>query len=409
MTVDAHTFVNLLCKILNKSSYFTGKEINGLVALAAALIGSRVFSIRSVAKHSGGQFTRNFLSECLKKYAYVQRSVTKVAFGMVHDWPSCREKVFLLLDDTLIKKRGKAIFGSVKWFDHTLGRCVQALCVVNVAVAVRGQVIFILPWVLGASKRPPAEAGTRVKEQDRKTLAGIGLIEELLTFLLDVGVTKKQVVLLADAWFSNKVMITFIKGIKLCYRIDARKNYQVQVPDKEAKKKQQRAKQGRRKRACIKWVPLEEYLGKPESWSVFTDRETGEQVSYHAATVTLKSAGKVRVYAYGRERSTTTKFILTPAQRTRPPTAQTVYQDYRIRWRIEEAHKDLKQHFGLTKSQGRDAWLVHGFIGLVYGVYSLWKGETATDHVLTGDHVCCQEWAEEFHNVQIRDKKACEA
>jgi len=409
MTVAAHTFIDLLREVLYKSSFFSEKEVADLLALVAALIGSPVVSVRKVAKRSGGRFTSNFLTDCLKKYAYVQRRVAAIAFGMVQDWPSFRDKVFLLLDDTLIKKRGKTIFGAVKWFDHTLGRCIQALCVVNGAVVVRGRVIFLLPWLLGTPHRPPSGSRTRGKEQDQKTQLGIALIKEFIALFQAHGVQNKQIVVLADAWFSNQTMMSFLKEAQLNYRIDARKNYRVQVPDKEAQKKAQTAKKGRKKRTFVKWVPLEEYLGNPAQWASFTDPETEERVYYHTATVTLKSAGKVRVYAYQRETSTTTKYLLTPARRTRPPTPQTVYHDYRIRWRIEEAHKDLKQHFGLTKNQQRDAWAVQGFLGLVYVSYSLWKGASLQDETRTHETVSCHEWAEEFYREQIRYEEVWKA
>lgn len=107
------------------------------------------------------------------------------------------------------------------------------------------------------------------------------------------------------------------------------------------------------------------------------------------------------VYAFRRELLATPKFILTRAFRLKPPTPQTVYRQYQSRWRIEEVHRDLKQQFGLPKYQARHAWVVSGFIGLVYLGYSLWKLERwmAPQHEV--ESLKCPSWATEFYREQI--------
>ncbi len=78
-----------------------------------------------------------------------------------------------------------------------------------------------------------------------------------------------------------------------------------------------------------------------------------------------------------------------------------MYRQYQARWRIEEAHRDLKQQFGLPKCQARQAWVVSGFIGLVYFGYSLWKSEGWTQCQAELAPLKCPSWAEEFHREQI--------
>ena len=89
------------------------------------------------------------------------------------------------------------------------------------------------------------------------------------------------------------------------------------------------------------------------------------------------------------------------ALRISPPTHQTVYYRYKLRWRIEEAHRDLKQQFGLGKCQAREAWVVHGFIGLVYLGYSMWKFFSFKQFQTSVTPLKYPSWAEAFHRHQI--------
>ena len=89
------------------------------------------------------------------------------------------------------------------------------------------------------------------------------------------------------------------------------------------------------------------------------------------AIVTLKLGGRVRVFRFWREGCQEPQFLLTPATYTSQPAPKTVYREYSWRWRIEEAHRDLKQQFGLGKCRNRADAVVLGFVGLVYSWYTL--------------------------------------
>lgn len=109
----------------------------------------------------------------------------------------------------------------------------------------------------------------------------------------------------------------------------------------------------------------------------------------------------VNCYAFHRESLTKPKFILTRAFRIKSATPLRVYCEYQSRWRIEEAHRDLKQQFGLPNCQARQAWVVSGFIGLVYFGYCVWKtGRWLQPHVEV-EPLKCPSWADKFHREQI--------
>ncbi|MHA1450280.1 MAG: hypothetical protein ACTSP4_12755, partial [Candidatus Hodarchaeales archaeon] len=51
--------------------------------------------------------------------------------------------------------------------------------------------------------------------------------------------------------------------------------------------------------------------------------------------------------------------------------AGTVYRDYYHRWPIEEAHRDLKQQFGLGSFKNRASEQALAFIRFIYTGYSM--------------------------------------
>jgi len=167
------------------------------------------------------------------------------------------------------------------------------------------------------------------------------------------------------------------------------------------KKKARKATTDKKRPRLVKYCRLDKYLGDPLKWKHFTDPVTGEKVYRKKALVTLKTAGRTLVYAFKRESCKKTKFIMTNPALNNKPDHRNIYQDYRIRWRIEEAHRDLKQQFGLGKCRNRDAWAVNGFIGLIYFAYSLFKQQAFFDAPGSSTVYNTPTWAEEFHKTCV--------
>jgi hypothetical protein len=151
----------------------------------------------------------------------------------------------------------------------------------------------------------------------------------------------------------------------------------------------------------VRYVPLKQFMVDSTSWNFFTDSVTGERVFYRRATLTLKTAGRVNCYAFHRESLAKPKFILTRAFRVKSVTHQLVYREYQSRWRIEEAHRDLKQQFGHPKCQAHRAWVVSGFIALVYFGYCVWKTNRWSQPHTELEPLKCPSWADEFYREQI--------
>ncbi|MHA1169400.1 MAG: transposase [Candidatus Hodarchaeales archaeon] len=396
--------------ILQKSCHFTRREIMALWAIVSVITGSHSFSLMEVSSVFGRKVGRNFLATVLKKYSYVQRKVARVLIARMLAKLPRNTKVYLIIDDTLVQKRGKKIFGSLRWYDHASGRCVQALCLVNVAVVVNRKVVFILPYLLLSTKKRVTRRPGKQKEQDGKSQAAMELLEEFYQWFDGAGISRKRTVVMADSWYGMQPMPDFLRESGVKFRIDSKKNYSVQMVDHEAVNRARRQTRGKKRKRFVKYRRLDQFIRDPLSWRYFTGPVSGERVYHKTAKLTLKTGGQVRIYGFFREGSREPKFIMTDPCLKYPPDPRTVYRDYRLRWRIEEAHRDLKQQFGIGKCQCRDSWIVHGFTGLIYFAYSLFKQQVCFDGIEDPKAYNTPSWAKAFHKNQVYHEmtaKAC--
>jgi hypothetical protein len=401
MKTTRQAFQETLRTQLKNASTFSPHEIAALCTILTTVIGSPTFSLNKVAKRAQLGFSRNFLAKCLMKYAYVQRTLAKQwVIAIISQFPR-QTPVLLVVDDTLVKKCGKHIQGAYAWFDHTSGRVKTSLCLVNVALVIDDHLVFVLPWLLQKPHLTRLKGGKTRQEQDAKTLAAIEMIRNLFSQLERGGILGSQIVVVADAWYANKTMQTVIKQTGANFRLDARSNLSVQCPDHQALKIRNKKRRGRKRRKFVCYVPLKVFMGDSTQWQYFTDPTINDRIYYRRAILTLKAAGRVTCYAFHRESMAKPKFILTRAFRIKIATPQRVYREYQSRWRIEEAHRDLKQQFGLSKCQARRAWVVSGFIALVYLGYCVWQTKRWVSSQVEGDSLKCPSWADEFHRRQI--------
>jgi len=388
--------------LLQKSSDFSQREIFALWTIFATILGSASFSLTAVSRNFGREIGRNFLTKVLKKYSGIQKVIVKEFLKTLCNDLTKKQKIYLIIDDTLLRKRGRCIFGSFLWYDHTISRQIQSICLVNLVIVVEGHLVMILPWILVNKLKKTKKKKKKKKEQDGKTKRAIKMLNQIVLWLDEFQVTRNRIVVEADSWFSSKPMLDFVRQMGLIYRIDGKKNYSVQVPDKEAIKKAKTQKRGRKRRKFVKYTPLKEYLGASDSWAFFTNKPTKEQIRYRSAIISLKTGGRTKIYAFKRKGSKNPKFILTNAKKNRPPTQETVYRDYSYRWRVEEAHRDLKQQFGIQKAQNRQEKVVHGFIHFISMMYSIWKLWAWKAKKILNQTYSCPSWSERFHKYQIK-------
>ena len=110
--------------LLLKASFFNRRKIEVLVIMLLAVIGGIALSLQRIAKDSPQHFSRRFLTVNLQKYALVQRKVIRLVFRELVEELIRTRKFFLLVDDILITKQGKPIFGTRYWHNYNENRAV---------------------------------------------------------------------------------------------------------------------------------------------------------------------------------------------------------------------------------------------------------------------------------------------
>ena len=387
-------------ELLKKVEIFTTKEIDALCFLATVLSVDPRFSLVRVARASRGRFSRKMLARVLRKYAPVQDRILEALCRQGVHLAGRRFRFFITVDDQLVKKRGKKIFGTRRWYDHVAKTSSLALCLVEVGLVVKGEALFVLPYLVLASSVPrPASSTPRARatrEQDAKTAAAMALITQVVTWLEEAGVARSKIGVLADAWYSNQTFLAFVRAMKLLFRVAGKKNYHAELPDMKRVAQRKKRGRGRRPARFVKTRRLDLHFETVKAHGSFLDAASGKRVHWKVAIVTLKQGGRVRVFRFWREGCKEPQFIFTPATYHAQPAPKTVYADYSWRWRIEEAHRDLKQQFGLGKCRNRADAVVLGFVGLVYSWYSLFLLTRQNGELAPPERVTAPQYQDEF-------------
>ena len=401
MNYSQNPFENNVKTILEKDFYFTKHEISILWAIISVLVGSNNFSLSAVSRRFGRKIGRNSCAQTLKKFSFVQEKIVKRLFDEIVSTGTGKTNWYIIVDDTLVGKIGKSIFRSFKWFDHTIHRQIQAIGLVTLVLVVDKRPVFFIPWILSSPKQNSFYVSTPTQQQGMKAQAAQEIILYIVNHLITNNVTKQHIFVEADSWYGTKRMRKFLTNLGIHYRLDGKKSYSVQMPDFKAIKQSQIVRRGRKRKQFVKYVKITQYFGPRETWNSFLDLESESRIYFKMEQITLKKGGQSLVYAFWDERYQNPKFILTDVKRSRKSSPKTIYYQYQLRWIIEVCHRQLKQEFGLSKSQNRDAWVVSGFIGLVCLTYSIWSFQQFKDIKDNKNILLCPSWANLFHEEQI--------
>ena len=386
---------------LEKDFYFTKHEISILWAIISVLVGSKNFSLSAVSRRFGRKIGRNSCAQTLKKFSFVQEKIVKQLLDEIVSTGNGKTNWYIIVDDTLVSKVGKTIFRCFKWFDHTVHRQIQAIGLVTLVLVVDKQPVFFMPWILSSPKQNSFYTLTPGQQQGMKAQAAQVMISFIIDHLIANKVTQQHIFVEADSWYGTKKMRKFLNNLGVHYRLDGKKSYSVQIPDFEAIKQSQVVRRGRKRQQFVKYVKISKYFGPRETWNSFLDMESQSRIYFKMEQLNLKKGGQSLVYAFWDEKYQNPKFILTDVKRLKKSSPKTIYYQYHLRWIIEVCHRQLKQEFGLSKSQNRDAWVVSGFIGLICLVYSIWSFQQYKDIKNNEDVLLCPSWANLFHKTQI--------
>lgn len=233
------------------------------------------------------------------------------------------EELYLLLDDTLIRKRGKRMAAVSPLYDHAVQRTYRAHRVLVAAIVVRD---MILPWRF-ILWQPQVQGQPYVKV----TTLAAQLIREFPTFK---GVSVK---VLFDAYYLNAAVIATCQERGFHWFSVASRNRRFTVKGQKQSVKLSQWGPGRLKHQGQK-------LKRP--------RARGREIFWRQTSVVghLSKVGQVKLVLAKRWREPYAQMTVFATSDTRL-TSKAILAVYERRWMIEQLFKDLKGTLGLGQYQ----------------------------------------------------------
>jgi len=274
--------------------------------------------------------TEKILSNALKYYSMLILNILK----------KIKEPIYIIIDDTSNKKRGKHIEAAFKFFDHVTSQYIvgqQAVCMI---ILYRGLVI-------------PYSIDVYVPKEQSKTL-GVPFVEKtkmaylmLKSFEPDKG---QSVYVLTDPYYAASEIINYCREKKYSF-ISVLKSNRVFWINNHRTNVQKYQRNNIRKRR--------------NKQSVLIGRNRYVTITRQ---VDLKSGGAVKVVFSKSASHRTVKAFFTT--NTALPTKK-ILEAYSKRWNIETFFKMSKQHLGLKAYQNRNLTTIKSRLILSLFAYDL--------------------------------------
>lgn len=252
-----------------------------------------------------------------------QNLLTLLVLAIIRLLAVREEDIYLLLDDTLIRKRGKRMAAVSPLYDHAVQRTYRAHRVLVAALVVRD---IILPWRF-ILWQPRVQGQPSVKV----TTLAAQLIREFPTFK---GVCVK---VLFDAYYLNAAVIAACKERGFHWFSVASRNRRFTV-----KGQKHSVKLG-------KWAPGRL---RHEGKKLKRPRARGREIFWRQTSVVghLSKVGQVKLVLAKRWREPYQQMTVFATSDTRL-SSQAILAVYERRWMIEQLFKDLKGTLGLGQYQ----------------------------------------------------------
>jgi hypothetical protein len=329
-------------------------------------------------------FTVNRLSHFLK-YSPLSASVVLLAairWGLAYmgmQNATCR----LIIDDTMEHhSKGCKTIANVYWlFDHVIGGCINARCIVFAYVVINECVRFPIGWRI--FKR---------KGKNKWQLA-IELVDEAIGLGLDIDVV------MFDSWFCVSGMINALIKRKLLFIADLKSNHTAEFIVQDTSRKIRLNVND-----AFKYAP---HLGTRASLGLVSrEGEETIQVLYETITMTLFIPAfnrKLRCVRSIDKRTGGEKILVTNALSWE---AAKIISMYSQRWLIEEFFKNVKGFFGFEKAcirseqAGALTLMLVSFADLLLST-QLWKNvhESSKNKLLTVSAIIAHAESENIRNL----------
>jgi SRSO17 transposase len=287
----------------------------------------------------GGHRTKQneFLIDCSKILSKVLRFY---AMLIITKLKRTKEPIYVIIDDTTNKKRGKHIEAAFSFFDHISKNYIWGQQIVCVIIQYRGMVI---PYAIEVyvPKEKVAEVGVQFKKKTK-------IAEEILrTFEVDKD---QEVYVLSDTYYATTGIMNFCRGMGYTFISMLKSNRIIKV------------KRGN--------TNVEKYIK-----STFSRKKNkkvmkigNNKYQIYRCDAILKSGGAVQLVFTKHLSHRTVKVVFTT--NTALPIKK-ILEAYKIRWSIELFFKMSKQYLGLKSYQNRDLNATKSFLSLSLFTYNL--------------------------------------
>ena len=375
------SFMQLLGKMhgvfTEPSFFYFGEFIKGILLSSRKAV-TKFYLLGDHARHFTDyhRFLYSYKWEPRELALSILKTVVKM-FNIVH--------LTLGLDDTLIPKYGKKIFGRALHFDHAAK--------VNFASYIKGHnwvVIGVLQQVKALKKWIcfPFWSDLFIPEKDCAVsnapfLTKIDISVNMLKGIRECFSTL-SITLVADALYAKKKLLQWCIEAKVTMITRLRSDAALFEPVRESKT-------GRRGRPPIKgkrFPSLSKLAENAKKFSALTLVLYGEEkiVLYRQFQAYWKPAGtvvNVVIVKYPQKRGYTTAcFLSTDCSQS----VASILTLVAARWSLENAFKDMKQHLGLGSWQCRNERAVTRSVPMTCAAYStlmLWSHQQINDFAPT--------------------------
>ncbi len=312
--------------IFDRIEYF---YLKNLLILVQGFLANPHTSINAVASNESNEIFRTTLTRFMSAYdsfwnamkATVLSRLRNCITGSPEEVDQFRQ--ILIMDDTLIKRRGKKIPFAFKQYDHCENRYVHGQCILTIG-QMNGNTFQPLDMQFAKSSKDPSES------YDSK-------LDMSISWLRDNEVRKSLVI--ADSWYTNSILIEACKNwFDSEFIGQVKDNLILQVAGEtiKAKKLKSLAKMNR---------------------SVIVN---GNTIKYHSYLANVKSI-RIPVKLVVTELEGKPRAILICSDTKL--SAKMIIQYYSLKWSIETFFKFAKQNLSLSRCQIRsEAGQIHYLI-----------------------------------------------
>lgn len=287
-----------------------------LSRMLTGLIASKNKTIDGISRISPGSPDQKAANKFFNDYDWdaTEANRERIRELQRHNETRWKKRGIGIIDDTIIKKSGKHIEGTGKFFDHGKGRFVWGHNIVSLHFADH-KTSYALDYRHYVKKGEP---GFKTKIEIAKDLITEGIENMQLPAFTFIG----------DAWYLCRDLVDHIESYKRLWVFSSKTDRLVLV--------------NRR------YVNISEYYESLGDGDFMETEIDGEKMLVHHRTFRFRSLGKKARLIISRK-GKDVLFLVT----NRSGTFRGIISDYMLRWSIETFYKDAKQQLGLDKCQMR--------------------------------------------------------